>query len=161
MLNKFIIPVVVLFIVLYGFKKRVNLYDSFISGAGDGLKTILKIVPPIFGLILAVNIFVSSGFIDKVFSFFNAELVTLGVLRPISGNASLAMLNNIYQKYGVDSFSGFLGSIMQGATDTTIYILALYFSSVKIVKSRYALAVGLFADVGGIVAAVIVAKVFY
>ena len=87
-------------------------------------------------MILAVNIFVSSGFIDKVFSFFNAELVTLGVLRPISGNASLAMLNNIYQKYGVDSFSGFLGSIMQGATDTTIYILALYFiSSITTLKT--------------------------
>lgn len=161
MVNKFIIPIVVLFVVLYGFKKKVNLYDSFISGASDGLKTILKIIPPIFGLILAVNVFVSSGFIENVFSFFNAELLTLGVLRPISGNASLAMLNNIYQKYGVDSFYGFLGSIMQGATDTTIYILALYFSSVKIVKSRYALTVGLFADVCGMVAALIVAKVFF
>ena len=130
MLNRYVIPIVVLLIVVYGFKKKVSLYDCFIDGAKDGLKTLLHIIPPIFALIFAVNIFVESGFLELLFKN-NSEIYTMSLLRPISGNASLAMLNNIYSRYGVDSYNGILGSLIQGATDTTIYILALYFSSVN------------------------------
>ena len=161
MLNKYIIPIVVIFIICYGFKKKVDLYDSFIEGAKDGIKTVINIVPSIFAVILAVNVFVKSGFLESVFSYFNADLLTLAILRPVSGNGALAMLSNIFVKYGPDSFNGLVGSVMQGATDTTIYILALYFSSINIKNSRYALWLGLFANICGIVAAYVVVKCIF
>lgn len=159
-MNKYIIPIVVLFIIVYGYKNKVSIYDSFMEGAREGLHSILTIIPPIFGLVLAVNIFIESGIISSLFND-NSELVAMSILRPMSGNASLAMLSTIYNKYGVDSFNGFLASLIQGANDTTIYILALYFSSIKVKKTRYALFVGLFADLCGVIAAYIVVKFFF
>lgn len=159
-MNKYIIPIVVLFIIVYGYKNKVSIYDSFMEGAREGLHSILTIIPPIFGLVLAVNIFIESGIISSLFND-NSELVAMSILRPMSGNASLAMLSTIYNKYGVDSFNGILASLIQGANDTTIYILALYFSSIKVKKTRYALFVGLFADICGVIAAYIVVKFFF
>jgi spore maturation protein B len=159
-LNKYIIPLVVLFIVIYGYKNKVSIYDAFMEGAMEGLRTILKIIPPIFGLVFAVNVFIESDIINNIFND-NSEIITMGILRPMSGNASLAMLSTIYNKYGVDSFNGILASLIQGANDTTIYILALYFSSIKVKKTRYALLVGLFADLCGVIAAYIVVKFFF
>lgn len=159
-MNKYIIPIVVLFIIVYGYKNKVSIYDSFMEGAREGLHSILTIIPPIFGLVLAVNIFIESGIISSLFND-NSELVAMSILRPMSGNASLAMLSTIYNKYGVDSFNGILASLIQGANDTTIYILALYFSSIKVKKTRYALFVGLFADLCGVIAAYIVVKFFF
>lgn len=159
-MNKYIIPLVVLFIVIYGYKNKVSIYDAFMEGAMEGLRTILKIIPPIFGLVFAVNVFIESNVINNIFND-NSEIITMGILRPMSGNASLAMLSTIYNKYGVDSFNGVLASLIQGANDTTIYILALYFSSIKVKKTRYALLVGLFADLCGVIAAYIVVKFFF
>ena len=159
-MNKYIIPLVVLFIVIYGYKNKVSIYDAFMEGAMEGLRTILKIIPPIFGLVFAINVFIESDIINNIFND-NSELITMGILRPMSGNASLAMLSTIYNKYGVDSFNGVLASLIQGANDTTIYILALYFSSIKVKKTRYALLVGLFADLCGVIAAYIVVKFFF
>ncbi|MGN0966169.1 MAG: spore maturation protein [Candidatus Coprovivens sp.] len=159
-MNKYIIPIVVLFIIVYGCKNKVSIYDSFMEGAREGLHSILTIIPPIFGLVLAVNIFIESGIIGSLFND-NSELVAMSILRPMSGNASLAMLSTIYNKYGVDSFNGILASLIQGANDTTIYILALYFSSIKVKKTRYALFIGLFADICGVIAAYIVVKLFF
>lgn len=159
-MNKYIIPLVVLFIVIYGYKNKVSIYDAFMEGAMEGLRTILMIIPPIFGLVFAVNVFIESDIINNIFND-NSEIITMGILRPMSGNASLAMLSTIYNKYGVDSFNGILASLIQGANDTTIYILALYFSSIKVKKTRYALLVGLFADLCGVIAAYIVVKFFF
>lgn len=159
-MNKYIIPLVVLFIVIYGYKNKVSIYDAFMEGAMEGLRTILKIIPPIFGLVFAVNVFIESDIINNIFND-NSEIITMGILRPMSGNASLAMLSTIYNKYGVDSFNGILASLIQGANDTTIYILALYFSSIKVKKTRYALLIGLFADLCGVIAAYIVVKFFF
>lgn len=159
-MNKYIIPLVVLFIVIYGYKNKVSIYDAFMEGAMEGLRTILKIIPPIFGLVFAVNVFIESDIINNIFND-NSEIITMGILRPMSGNASLAMLSTIYNKYGVDSFNGILASLIQGANDTTIYILALYFSSIKVKKTRYALLIGLVADLCGVIAAYIVVKFFF
>lgn len=159
-MNKYIIPIVVLLIIIYGYKNKVSIYDSFMEGAREGLHSILTIISPIFGLVLAVNIFIESGIISSLFND-NSELIAMSILRPMSGNASLAMLSTIYNKYGVDSFNGILASLIQGANDTTIYILALYFSSIKVKKTRYALFVGLFADLCGVIAAYIVVKFFF
>ena len=111
-------------------------------------------------MIFAVNIFIGSGVLELIGGKYK-EVIPMIVLRPISGNASLAMLSKIYQECGVDSFISFLASVIQGATDTTIYVLALYFGSIKVKNSRYALSVGLFADFCGILTALIVAKFFF
>lgn len=160
MLNNYLVPIIVLVIILYGYIKKCNIYDSFVEGALDGLKIVIQILPVMLAMIFAVNIFIGSGVLDLIGGKFK-EVIPMIVLRPISGNASLAMLSKIYQECGVDSFISFLASIIQGATDTTIYVLALYFGSIKIKNSRYALPVGLFADFCGILTALIVAKFFF
>lgn len=160
MLNNYIIPIIVILIVFYGYFKNTDIYENFINGAIDGLKIVIEIIPVMLAMIFAVNVFVGSGFLEAIGGRFK-DIVPMIVLRPISGNASLAMLTKIYQEHGVDSFTSFLASVIQGATDTTIYVLALYFSSIKIKNSRYALWVGLFADFCGIAAALIVAKYFF
>lgn len=160
MLNNYIIPIIVIVIIICGFVKKRDIYDDFIDGAIDGLKILIEIIPVMLAMIFAVNIFVGSGFLNAIGGKYR-DIIPMMVLRPISGNASLAMLSTIYKTYGVDSFISFLASVIQGATDTTIYVLALYFSSIKIKKSRYALGVGLFADFCGIVTALIVAKIFF
>ncbi len=159
MLSNYIIPVIVIIIVFYGFFKKIDIYDSFLEGSVDGLKTVVSIVPVILAMILAVNIFVQSGILNLIGGTFK-DIVPMIILRPISGNATLAYLSNIYQKYGVDSYFGNLASVIQGATDTTIYVLALYFGSIGIKKTRYALVGGLFADICGIMAAIIISKIF-
>ena len=160
MLNNYIIPVVVIIIIGYGFLKKCEIYDDFVEGALDGLKIVVEILPVLLAMIFAVNVFVNSEFLEIISGKFK-DIIPMVILRPISGNASLAMLSQIYHKYGVDSFTSFLASIIQGATDTTIYVLALYFGSIKVKKTRYALPVGLFADFCGITAAFIVAYYFF
>lgn len=160
MLSKYIIPLIVIVIVFYGYIKKIDIYDSFLEGSIDGLKTVVSIVPVVLAMIFAVNIFVESGVLDLIGGTFK-DIIPMIVLRPISGNATLVYLSKIYQKYGVDSYFGNLASVIQGATDTTIYVLALYFSSVGIKKTRYALIGGLFADLCGIIAAFIVVRFFF
>ena len=161
MLNNYIIPVIVIVIISYGFFKKINIYESFINGAMDGLKIVLEIVPTMVAVILAVNVFINCNILNDLFKGVNSDIIPMIFLRPISGNASLGVLSNIYANYGPDSFIGFLGSVIQGSTDTTIYVLALYFSSIKVKKTRYALPVGLMADFFGILTALIVVKFFF
>lgn len=160
-MNNYIVPLIVLFIIFYGFMKKVNIYDSFLDGALDGLKLVVKIIPTMLAMILAVNIFIGSNILNDLFRSINSPVIPMVFLRPISGNASLAILNSIYKVWGPDSYYGILGSIIQGATDTTIYVLALYFNSIRIKKTRYALFVGLCADFFGILTAFIVANIFF
>lgn len=160
MLNNYLIPIIVLVIIVFGYIKKCDIYNSFVDGAIDGLKIVVEILPVLLAMIFAVNMLVGSGILEVVGGKFK-EIVPMVILRPISGNASLAMLSKIYQSNGVDSFISFLASIVQGATDTTIYVLALYFGSIRIKNSRYALPVGLFADVCGIMTAFIVARLFF
>lgn len=160
MLNNYIIPILVVLILFYGFIKKCDIYDDFIEGSLDGLKTLVDIIPAILAMIFAVNVFTQSGVLNTIGGVFK-DVVPMIVLRPISGTATLAVLSNIYKIHGVDSFLGFLASVIQGATDTTIYVLALYFGSVKIKKTRYALWVGLFADFCGIMAAILIVRFFF
>ena len=161
MINNYLIPVILLIIIFFGFIKRIDLYDSFVEGCLDGLKIVIKVIPALLAMILAVNIFLKSNILYYLFKNMNGDILSMIFLRPISGNASLAVLNRIFYKFGPDSFFGFLASIIQGATDTTIYVLALYFGSVGIKKVRYSLVVGLMADFFGIIAALVVAKIFF
>ena len=169
-LSELIVPLFVIGILLYGFLKKVNLYDSFLIGAKNGLVTIFHIAPAVIAMVFATNLFLKSNFLGYFFSFLSpilnlvhvpVEVLSMALIRPISGTASLAVMNNLFSLYGPDSFVGRLASTLQGCTDTTIYVLALYFGSIKVKNTRHALSAGLFADFVGIVAAFVITFLFF
>lgn len=168
-INNLIIPLFVLFIILYGYR-RVDVYDSFISGVKESFSMFKSLFPTMLSMILGVNIFINSGFLAFIISIFGGlfklicvppDILPIALIRPISGSASLALLNNIFESNGPDSFVGLMASIMQGSTDTTFYILTLYFGSVGIKKIRHALFGGLCADLIGIVASIIITNMIF
>lgn len=159
-----------LFVVLYGFIKKIDIYDTFIEGVKESFTMILSLFPTFIAMILAINLFINSGFMDfilsllkPVFNLINVpiEIFPIAIVRPISGSASLAYLNNIFNTHGPDSFIGLLSSVMQGCTDTTFYIITLYFGSIGIKKIRYSLIVGLCADLIGIIASITIVNIFF
>ena len=169
-ITNMIIPIMVLLIIIYGALKKVNIYDEFINGALESFDMILKIFPCLLAMIFGVNIFLKSGLIDLIYIIVKPIFLTINVpidvfpmilMRPISGTSTLAILNNIFDSFGPDSYSGRLGSVIQGATDTTFYVVTLYFGSVGIKKIRYAMWAGLFADLMGIIAAIIITKIYF
>ena len=168
----------ILFSVIVGFiiaalRKRVDVYDAFIEGAKGGIETSLKIIPYLVGMLVAISVLRNSGILGFVVSGFTWFFTQLGVntdftpalptalMKPISGSGSRAMMIDAMQTYGVDSFVGRLACIFQGSADTTFYIVALYFGSVGIKKTRYAITYGLLADFAGVVAAIFVAYLFF
>lgn len=157
-MSNYILPVIVLVIVMYGIYKKIDVYDVFIEGAKDSVKLVINMFPCILAMIFAVNIFLNSGLLE-IFS--NSKILSIILMRPISANASLSILNDIFKIYGPDSYIGFVGSIIQGCTDTTFYILTLYFGSVKIKKMRYSLFVCLCADLIGAISAIFLARLFF
>ncbi len=164
-ISTIILPVVVLIVIYYGLKKKVNIYDSFTNGAKEGLVTTFKIFPTMIAMVFAVNIFLKSGFIEFVFSFFKnpyvSKIISMAFLRPISGSATLVILNDILKTFGPDNIVGKIASVMQGCTDTTFYVITLYFGSVGIKKIRHALFSGLFADLIGIVSSILIVYLFF
>lgn len=168
-ISKIFLPIMILIIVFYGVFKKVNIYDSFLEGAKEGLVTSFNIFPSIVAMIFAINIFLDSNFLNVVMHFFKpifgknipVEIIPMALLRPISGTGSLAIMNDIFKTFGPDHFIGRLASVLQGCTDTTVYVIALYFSSVKITKIKYSLWVGLFADLVGIITAIILTNLFF
>lgn len=162
-----VIPIFILFVVFYGYLKKINIYDSFLVGAKDGLKIIYNIFPAVLAMVFAVNLFLDSNvlnfLLNPISTLINmpAEILPLAILRPISGTASMTIMTNIFELYGPDSFAGRLASVLQGCTDTTIYVIALYYSSIKVSKIRYTLFVGLLADLVGIIMAFILTNIFF
>lgn len=165
-----ILPIIVLSILIIAFIKKVNIYDKFLEGAKEGLIMTFKIAPNIFAMIFAVNIFIKSSFLSDIFSFITpmltkmnltSEIIPMCFLRSISGTSTLGIMANIFETYGPDSIMGYLASIIQGSSDTTLYVIALYFGSVGITKSRYALKAGLFADLIGIIVSFILVYFFF
>lgn len=163
-----LIPLIAMTVIIYGLYKKVNIYDSFINGVSEGLKMSLEIFPTIMAMVIAINITTSSeiiNYLTEILSYplslikFPSEILPIALLRPISSSASLIVMNDILKTYGPDSFLGMLASIIQGSTDTTIYILGMYFSSVGIKKIKYSLIVGLLADLSCIIIALIVLNI--
>ena len=165
-INYTIIPMFVIIIIMFGLIKGFDIYDLFIEGCKEGINLAIKIIPPYFAMVFAINIFNGSGVINFIINNLilvpnNIRLVIpMALVRPISGTASLAILNQIFSNYGPDSLVGNIASTLQGCTDTTFYVLALYFGSIKIKKTRYALIVGLMADLVGVITAIIVVYLF-
>ncbi|KZE65358.1 spore maturation protein [Paenibacillus jamilae] len=157
------IPVILAFIPLYAYAKKVPVYDSFVDGAKDGFSTAISIIPHLVGMMVAISIFRASGALDYVISWVTpwiknwgvpSEVLPLGLLRPLTGTGSLAFTTDLIRTYGPDSMIGRIASTIQGSTDTTLYVITVYFGAVGIRNGRYALKVGLFSDVVGFVAAI-------
>lgn len=169
-ISNLIIPVLVLIVLLYGMYKKVNIYDEFLNGASESFKMVFKIFPCILAMILGINIFLKSGILNLLLELLiplfriikvPIEIFPMMIMRPISGTSTLAILNNIFTEYGPDTLIGNLASIIQGSTDTTFYVITLYFGSVGIKKIRYALWAGLFADLVGIIASIILVNYLF
>lgn len=167
-MSHFVIPIIVFIIIIYGIYKKRNIYEDFLDGAKEGMSLMYSIIPAILAMTFAINIFLKSNVVSvpllilkPLIKGIPMEVIPMCLLRPISGTATLAILNNIYSLYGPDSFIGRLSSTIQGCTDTTIYVLALYFGSIKVFKTRYALYVGLFADLIGIIASIIIVSLVF
>jgi spore maturation protein B len=169
-LSAYAVPLMLLIIPIYAYIKKVAVYESFVAGAAEGVQTSVKILPFLVGMMMSIAVFRASGAFDAlagliapIFNFFGVpvEVLPLAIMRPLSGSGALALSAQIVNDYGPDSFIGRLASVMQGSTDTTFYVLAVYFGSVSIRKYRYALAVGLSADIVSFISSVIVCRMFF
>ncbi len=169
-LSLWMIPVLILFILIYGTYKRVPTYETFVEGGKEGIKITFSIIPFLIGMMVAISIFRASGAMDAVISLIKpvlnvlgvpSEVVPLALIRPISGNAALGMASDLISSYGPDSFIGRVASTIQGSTDTTLYVLTVYFGAVGIRKIGDALKVGLWADLVGIGAAILLATIMF
>lgn len=170
MITNMILPLLICFIILYGHLKKVNVYDSFITGTKESFKTICNIFPSMLAMIFGVNIFIKSNILESLLKVFTPimnifhiplEIIPMAIIRPISGSSSLAILNNIFEKFTPDSYVGKIASVLQGSTDTTFYVLTLYFGTIGIKKIKYSLWAGLIADLFGIISSIILVNILF
>lgn len=161
-INNLIFPLIIIIVIFYGYYKKVNIYESFLEGIKEGFLTIIDIAPTIISMVFAINIFLDSKIINYLIgfnSYINSDILSMIVLRPVSGNATLSILNSIYIKYGVDSNIGFIASLIQGSTETTVYVIALYYSYINVKKIKNTLKIGLIVDLFGIILALFIAAI--
>lgn len=163
-LSNLAIPLTILIIICYGLAEKNKVFDSFLDGAKEGIKIIYNIFPTLLGLFLSITLLRESGIIDAIINFINpilsifkipSEILPLALLRPISGSASMAVATDIMSKYGVDSFIGLITSTIMGSTETTLYTIALYTSSIGVKKTRFVLYAALLADLVGMITSVV------
>ncbi len=161
-------PLIILIIVFYSLIERKKAFDIFLDGAKDGLNIVLNIFPTLIGLFVAIGALRSSGILDLIINFvtpildilnFPSEIMPLAILRPISGSSSIAIATDIMKNFGVDSNIGIIAATIMGSTETTLYTIAVYTSSVKIKKTRFVLWAALTADIVGIIASVVICKI--
>ena len=170
--NALILGFITLFLIFGAFKK-LNLYETFINGAKEGFQIAVQIIPYLVAMLAAIAVLRYSGVLDGVVWCFDKFFALLGfntdfipalptaLMKPLSGNGARAMMIETMQNYGADSFPAFVSSVVQGSTETTFYVIALYFGAVKISQTRSALPCALFADLIGIIAAVVLSYIFY
>ena len=163
-ISNIILPLITLIVIIYAIKKKVNIYDEFLQGVKEGLTITLDIFPSIFALVISVTVLVKSNILNDLISLINInlfpkEILPIAILRPISSSSSMMLLNEILQIHGVDSLIGKISSVIAGSTDTTIYIIGMYYSSVKIKKIRHSLLIGLLADLSCVIISILIVKI--
>ena len=169
---------VLLFVIIIGFllagvRKKINVYDAFVEGAKEGFSTAVRIIPYLVAILVAIGVFRTSGCMDYIIQGFTSLLNACGInsdfvgalptalMKPLSGSGARGMMVDAMNTYGADSFVGRLACIFQGSTDTTFYILAVYFGSVGVSRTRHAVQCGLLADFVGIIAAILICYLFF
>ena len=157
------IPLIIVIILLYGIIEHKNVFDIFLKGAKEGAIITVKLLPTLVGLFVAIGALNSSGILDLIIKVIKpildflkipSEIMPLAMIRPISGNSSIAVATEIMKKYGVDSKIGLIASTIMGSTETTLYTIAVYSSAVDVKKTRFVLWVALLADLTGMIASV-------
>ncbi|MCX7862419.1 MAG: spore maturation protein [Bacteroidales bacterium] len=171
--SNIIILLIIAIFLIAGIIRKINVYETFIDGAKDGFQIAIKIIPYLVAILVAIGIFRESGALPLLIDGFSTFFSWLGIdtdfvaalptaiMKPLSGSGARGMMIDAMKTYGADSFVGRLSCIFQGTTDTTFYILAVYFGSVGIKRTRHALGCALFADLIGIIAAILVAYLFF
>lgn len=163
------VPCFIFIFLISGFIRKTDVYGCFVAGAKSGLQSTFNIIPSLIGLMAAIAMFRESGCLDLLTRLISpltnlihmpAELVPLGFLRPVSGSASLAVVTDLFSRFGPDSVQGRIASIMMGSTETTFYTIAVYFGSAGIKNVRYTLAAALAADLTGIIMSVMLVQFF-
>ncbi|WP_230128984.1 spore maturation protein [Bacillus sp. CECT 9360] len=169
-ISVWMIPLIICFIMIYGTFKKVTTYEAFVEGGKEGISISFSIIPFLVGMLVAISVFRASGALDFIVQFLRpllemlhvpAEILPLAIIRPISGTAALGMTSDLISVYGPDSFIGRLAATIQGSTDTTFYVLTVYFGAVGIKKMGDAVKVGLLADLVGIIAAIVVVTLVF
>ena len=164
-ISLYILPLMILFILTFALAKKVPVYEEFIEGAKDGFKVSISIIPYLVAIIVAVSMFRASGALDIFKHFANTiippDIIPLIFTRPLSGSAALGLFSDIVKEFGPDSYIAKLAAIMVGSSETTFYVLAVYFGSIGIKKYRYALLTGIIADIINIGLAIWVARLFF
>lgn len=165
-ISDFIVPFMILGIVTYGVLMKSNVYDDFIKGAKSGFMTVIKIMPTLIGLMVAVGILRASGFLDFIAGIighftaylgFPGQLVPLAIVRMFSSSAATGLVLDIFKEYGTDSRMGLIASIMMSCTETIFYTMSIYFMTAGVKKTKYTLAGALTATLAGIAASVVLA----
>ncbi len=168
--SKWAIPFLLLVIPLYGFFKKVPVYETFVEGAEEGFTTAVRIIPFLVGMLLAISVFRASGAMDYLVALIRplmavagapADVLPLAIMRPLSGSGALGMATELMKVYGPDSLIGRMASVMQGTTDTTFFVLTVYFGSVGIKRFKYAVITGLSADLTGLLASVYICNLLF
>lgn len=162
------IPVVIMLIIIYGLKEKIKVFDTFLEGAKEGMEIVIKMLPTLIGIFLAVGALRNSGIIDLIITIISpvinlleipSQIMPLALLRPISGSASMAVAVDIMQKYGVDTLTGLITSTIMGSTETTFYTIAIYTSCVGIKRARGILIAALAADIAGMIASIVICRI--
>lgn len=164
--SNFIVPMVIFGIVCFGVLKKVEVYDTFVKGAKDGFATVLKIMPTLIGLMVAVGVLRASGFLDFLAGLmqqftgkigFPGELVPLTLVKMFSSSAATGLLLDVFKEFGTDSYIGLIASISMSCTETIFYTMSVYFMAAKVTRTRYTLAGALLASLAGLAASVVLA----
>lgn len=157
-------------IPIYGYFKGVKVYESFVEGASEGFQVAVRIIPYLVAILVVVGMFRASGAMELLAGFvpgvigdlgISPEILTLALVRPLSGGASLGIMGEIVAHYGADSYQARLAGVIMGSTETTLYVVAVYFGAVSVRRVRYAVHAGLLADAAGFLAAVAVCLIFF
>ncbi len=164
------IPLMILVFLSWGFAKKVKVYEVFVEGAKDGFSTAVRIIPYLVAMLFGIAIFRASGAMEVLTSVLApvtnligmpAETLPMALLRPLSGSGSLGLMTELMKTHGPDSFIGVLVSTMYGSSETTFYVLAVYFGSVNIKNTRHAVPAGLIADLFGMLGAVFICRILF
>ena len=169
-LSLYILPVMILGILIIGIAKKVPIYEGFVEGAKDGFKVSVSIIPYLVAIIVGISMFKASGAINVITNSFGGllnklsvptDIIPIMITRSLSGSATLGLFSDIATTHGAEAYVTKLAAIMVGSSETTFYVLAVYFGSIGIKKYRYALLTGIIADITGIVLAILVARWFF
>jgi spore maturation protein B len=165
-----VIPAIILLFLSIAYFKKIRIYEQFVEGAKEGFQIGVKIIPYLVAMLVAIGMFRASGALDILTVILRPvtelvgmppEVLPMALMRPLSGSGSLGVMTELMKTYGADSLIGFISSTMAGSTETTFYVIAVYFGAINVQKTRYALPAGLVADAAGLIAASLICRAIF